>query len=266
MPDYLTTCEQAARAAGKVLLDWRGRFSVREKGPADLVTEADVAAQNVVRQLLHADFPEIEFVGEESTVEERTRGHRATRRWFVDPLDGTTNYVHGLPGWCVSIALAEDETILAGCIYDPVSENLYLAAQGEGAYCNGVRMKTSSVAELRQALVALSFPAYATRQSPEVECFLEMLPHVQAFRRLGSAALNLCHIAAGQMDANWTASVNPWDVAAGILLVREAGGIVTGLHGQPYRLAGSDLAAAANSPLHNAFTELLRRSWPTSKS
>ena len=262
MPDYITTCERAARAAGTVLLEWRGRFSVREKGPADLVTEADVAAQNVIRQLLHAEFPQIELLGEESSPEEQARAQRAPLRWIVDPLDGTTNYVHGLPGWCVSIALAEGESLLAGCIFDPVSEDLYLAAAGEGAYCNGVRLKTSANTILRQSLVAISFPATVSRHSPEVECFLEMLPHIQAFRRLGSAALNLCHIAAGQIDANWAASVNSWDVAAGILLIREAGGVVTGLRGEPYRWAERHLTAAANATLHEEFTSILRRSWP----
>jgi myo-inositol-1(or 4)-monophosphatase len=262
MPDYLTTCERAARAAGTVLLQWRGRFSVREKGPADLVTEADVAAQNVIRKLLHAEFPQIDFVGEESPAEEQARAQNAPLRWIVDPLDGTTNYVHGLPGWCVSIALAEGESLLAGCVFDPISDDLYLAAAGEGAHCNGVRLHTSDNTTLGQSLVAMSFPATASRQSPEIECFLEMLPHIQAFRRLGSAALNLCHIAAGQIDANWAASVNSWDVAAGILLVREAGGVVTGLRGEPYRLAERHLAAAANSTLHEAFTSILRQSWP----
>lgn len=259
MPDVLTVCEQAARTAGQVLCEWLGRFSVREKGPADLVTEADIAAQNVIRQQLAAAFPEIEFVGEESTSSERNQAQNAPRRWFVDPLDGTTNYVHGLPGWCVSIALAEGEDILAGCIYDPLSQNMYLAAAGEGAYCNGSRLQTSANTTLRQALVALSFPAAVRRDSPEVERFLEMLPHVQAFRRLGSAALNLCHVAAGQMDANWAASINAWDVAAGILLVREAGGVVTGLRGEPYLLAERHLAAAANHPLHAEFVAVLSK-------
>jgi myo-inositol-1(or 4)-monophosphatase len=262
MPDYISTCERAARAAGAVLREWRGQFQVREKGPADLVTEADVAAQNVVRQILHAEYPHIAFVGEESSVEEQSQAHAAPLRWFVDPLDGTTNYVHGLPGWCVSIALAEGETILAGSIFDPVSEDLYLAAAGEGAFMNGMRLKTSAVISLKQSLVAMSFPATVNRHSPEVECFLEMLPHVQAFRRLGSAALNLCHVAAGRMEANWAASVNAWDVAAGVLMVREAGGIVTGLRGEPHRLRERHLAVAANASLHAEFTRLLRDAWP----
>ncbi len=239
MPDYITTCEQAARAAGRVLLDWRGRFAVREKGPADLVTEADVAAQNVIRQILEAAHPNVEFVGEESAAADlqhiaaTDKQHAASPlRWFVDPLDGTTNYVHGLPGWGVSIALTQGDDVLAGCVFDPISESMFLAEQGQGAYCNGNRLQTSSVTALRDALVAVSFPTTVNRNSPEINCFLEMLPQIQAFRRLGSAALNLCHVAAGQMDAYWASNVQAWDVAAGILFVREAGGIVTGLRGE----------------------------------
>jgi myo-inositol-1(or 4)-monophosphatase len=210
-----------------------------------------------------ADFRDVGFVGEESTPAERAAAHAAPLRWLVDPLDGTTNYVHGLPGWCVSIALAAGEEILAACVFDPLSEDLYLAAAGEGAYCNGVRLATNrTVRRLREALVALSFPTTTTRQSPEVECFLAMLPEIQAFRRLGSAALNLCHLAAGRLDANWATSVSAWDVAAGILLVREAGGVVTGLRGEPYLLTQRHLAAAAHPELHREFTRLLRNSWP----
>jgi myo-inositol-1(or 4)-monophosphatase len=262
MSKYLLACERAARAAGSVLLEWRGHFTVREKGPADLVTEADFAAQNVVRRILQSEFPAIDFVGEESTIAERELAYSRTR-WIVDPLDGTTNYVHQLPGWCVSIALVEDENILVGCIYDPLSDTVYLAEAGEGAFRNGERLRTSGTTSLRDSLVALSFPATASRSSPEVECFLGMLPHVQAFRRLGSAALNLCHIAAGQMDANWSATIHAWDVAAGILLVREAGGVVTNLFGEPFALSGHSIAAAANATLHAEFVACLGNAWPT---
>jgi myo-inositol-1(or 4)-monophosphatase len=261
MLDYISTCERAARAAGDVLLQWRGRFSVREKGRADLVTEADEAAQHVAQQVLRAEYPDFAFVGEESPGSAHwrpTAGEASEFCWIVDPLDGTTNYVHGLPGWCVSVALARGAALLAGCVYDPVSENCYTAIAGEGACRDGQPLHVSRAQTLSESLVAISMPASTHRDSLEVSCFLEMLPRVRAFRRMGSAALNLCYLAAGQLDAYWATSVHAWDVAAGVLLLREAGGVVSDLTGQPYRLDHRALVAAASSGVHEELVQLMR--------
>jgi myo-inositol-1(or 4)-monophosphatase len=155
------------------------------------------------------------------------------------------------------VALARGEELLAGCIYDPVSEHCYTAVRNEGAFCNGRPLRVSAVDKLRNSLVAISLPAGIGPDSPEVACFLRMLPEAQSFRRMGSAALNLCYLAAGQLDAYWATSVHAWDVAAGVLLVREAGGVVSTLAGRKYQLDQPTLLAAAHQPLHAELVQLL---------
>jgi myo-inositol-1(or 4)-monophosphatase len=254
MLDYLTTCEQAARAGGAVLLDWMGRFAVREKGPSDLVTEADVASQQVIRDHLLAAFPEHGFLGEE----EPAATQRRPFRWIVDPLDGTTNYAHGLPQFCVSVALEHEGRTLVGVIYDPVSQECFRGAAGDGAYLNGRRIAVSGVTQLSASLAAVSFPARVPRGSPLIADFIEVLHHAQAMRRMGSSALNLAYLAAGRLDAYWATDTKVWDVAAGWLLVQEAGGVVTGLSGQTCSLDRPSFVAAATPQLHQQLLALLK--------
>lgn len=257
MPDYITTCEQLAREAGDILRQWQGRVAVREKARADLVTEADFASQSHIQQRIADQFPSHAFLGEESTHPATQLDKSADFCWIVDPLDGTTNFVHGLPGWCVSIGLAQAGRPIAGCVYDPVSERCYTAGRGEGAFCNGQPLKTSEVQTLENALVAISLPATVDTNSPEIGFFMAMLGKAQAFRRLGSAALNLCYVAGGQLDAYWANSIHAWDVAAGVLFVEEAGGTVTSLTGSPYSLECPTLAVAGSQRLHREVTECL---------
>lgn len=253
MTEYLTVCEKAARAGGQVLLDWAGRFSVREKGRSDLVTEADLAAQATIRRILLAAFPEHGFLGEEGDYRESTADGF---RWIVDPLDGTTNYVHGVPQFAVSIALERQGTLLAATVYDPTADECFTATVGEGARMNGRPIHVSSVDTLPQALVAVSFPTNVNRQSPDIAAFVEVLLVSQAVRRMGSAALNLAYVAAGRFDASFATDTKAWDVAAGWLLVREAGGIVTNFKGQSPTLSPARFVASS-CPVLN--TELLTR-------
>lgn len=255
MPDYLKTCTEAAIAGGAVLIDWVGRFGVREKGPADLVTEADVASQEAIRQIIAGRFPTHQFISEE-----QAGGVQPTAeyRWIVDPLDGTMNYVHGVPHYAVSVALVRGDDILAGAIYEPVSGECYWAAKGEGAYLGGQKLKTSNVQKLSEALVVASFAAKVERSSPEIRQFIEAVLHCQGVRRTGSAALNLCYVAAGRFDAFWAQSTHAWDVAAGVLLVQEAGGCVSDLHGKPFDLRKPHPLATAGEPLHEQFCRILR--------
>jgi myo-inositol-1(or 4)-monophosphatase len=246
MPNYLTVCEQAARAGGAVLLDWIDRFEVKEKGPSDLVTEADLTSQRVIREFLLGTFPEHGFLGEEG-VDERGSG---SCRWIVDPLDGTTNYAHRLPQFCVSVALEDAGEVIAGTIFDPMSGECFTAAAGQGAWLNGKPIRVSKVTELGQALAAVSFPARVPRGSPLIQDFIEVLHQAQAIRRMGSSALNLAYLAAGRLDAYWATDTKTWDVAAGWLLVQEAGGVVTGLGGEPRNLAHPHFVAAATPSLH----------------
>ncbi|HUY87115.1 MAG TPA: inositol monophosphatase family protein [Pirellulales bacterium] len=252
--DYQRICEQAARAGGEVLLDWAGRFAVREKGPADLVTEADVAAQDAIRDVLLGAFPKHGFLAEENlSLPSQEDGYR----WIVDPLDGTTNYVHGLPQFAVSIALEQNGWLKTGVVYNPVTDECFSAAEGRGAHLNGQALRVSQVAELSQALVAASFPAKVRRGDPEIEDFLAVMLECQALRRMGSSALNLCYLAAGRFDAYWSRSTKAWDIAAGVLIVREAGGVVSGFDGRELDLADPRFIAAGTAPLHAQLSQML---------
>lgn len=253
MPDFITVCQQAARAGGAVLLDWQDRFQAREKGPRDLVTEADLASQEAIREIVLGAFPDHDFLGEEDTPEQIAQSQTADRReyrWIVDPLDGTTNYVHQLQTFAVSIALERDGKIVAGTIFDPVMDECYTAEAGKGAFLNGTRLQTSDCQSLDNALVAASFSANVSPGSEEVARFIEVLQHCQALRRLGSAALNLSYVAAGRLDAYWATSVKTWDVAAGILILCEAGGTVSGVDGSPFDLERPRFVGSANLQLH----------------
>jgi len=231
-PDPVIVAEAAARAGGRVLESWRGRFAVRQKGPCDLVTEADVAAQEEVRRVLLEAFPTHGFVGEETEggvprPAFGLPGHAGTGlRWIVDPLDGTSNYVHGFPAWCVSVALADGDDLLAGAIYDPVHAECFTAAAGRGARLDGRPIHVTAVGESAEALVAVSFPPHVAANATAVQDFLHVLPHVHSVRRTGSTALNLAWLACGRLHGFWVRRISCWDVAAGILLVREAGGAI----------------------------------------
>lgn len=260
MNEFLEVCERAARAGGKTLMEWRHRATAKAKGPKDFVTEADVASESAIRSLVLSEFPEHLFLGEESeaatetapSAERPTNGDwsRADYCWIVDPLDGTTNFMHKLQTFAVSVALLHRGELIAGCVYDPVVEECYTAWSGGGAYLNGQKLTVSSCDNLEDALVAASFPAVLERNSLEISRFVEVLLRSQSLRRLGSAALNLAYLAAGRLDAYWATSVKPWDIAAGALLVKEAGGVVTHISGRPLEIADPRFLAAATSSLH----------------
>lgn len=247
LADFTTVCEQAARAAGEVLLDWAGRVEVREKGPADLVTEADLAAQEAIRQAVLGAFPSHGFLGEENA--SIPSGHDGYR-WIVDPLDGTTNYVHGIPCYATSIALEQHGRLLIGAVYDPVGREFFSAALGQGATLNGRALRVSQVRELAHAVVAMSLPPRVDRHSPALVDAIEVTLKAQSMRRTGSSALNLCYVAAGRFDAYWSTTVKAWDVAAGLLIAREAGATVTSMAGGDVDLMCPHLVAASCPALH----------------
>jgi myo-inositol-1(or 4)-monophosphatase len=246
-------------------MDWRDRFQAREKGPKDLVTEADVSAQEAIRGILLKSFPDHDFLGEEEAADRKAQGfvpippRRSDFRWIVDPLDGTANYVHRLQTFAVSIGLEQGNELIAGCVFDPISDECYTAVRGGGALLNGRRIQTSGCRNLASAMVAVSFSPNVPRGSIEITRFIEVLHAAQAVRRLGSAALNLCYLAAGRLDSYWATSVSAWDVAAGVLILREAGGTVTDIHGTALDLERPEMLASASEPLHAETLEILRR-------
>lgn len=230
---YLEICERAARAGGSVLQQHYGRCQAREKAPANLVTEADLASQATIRQILLEAYPDHGFIGEE---DEPIAAPSEEQRycWVVDPLDGTTNFAHGVPRYAVSVALLDRDEAIAGVVLDPVMDHCFVASVGAGAFLNGQRIRTSGVEHLSQALVAASLPAKTPPTSPMALDFARVSAVCQATRRTGSAALDLAYLASGWFDGCWAAATQLWDVAAGMLLVQEAGGVFTGWRGETF--------------------------------
>lgn len=251
---YLTTACEAAEAAGDVLIDWRGRFSVREKSKANLVTEADEASQKVIYDLIRDRFPDHGFLGEEGLNEDP---EDSDYRWIIDPLDGTSNYVHGFPYYAVSIALQQGDRLLVGVVYDPNRREMFTATTGGGAFLNGEPIQTSGETEVAQGMGMASLPIAASPGNPAIERFLTGLQHLQTVQRTGSAALNLAGVAAGRVDVFWSTSLHPWDVAAGILLVREAGGSVTDMTGDPVDILVPSLMAASTDTIRKDLLDVL---------
>lgn len=259
MSSFMETCEKAARAGGAVLMDWLGRVQFREKGRSDLVTEADFASQETVRRTILEAFPDHLVLGEEEIPDTvHAPSGVSPYRWVVDPLDGTTNYVHQVPHFAVSLALERAGELLVGVVYNPTNNECFSAEAGQGAYLNGVRLKTSNVTQLSHALCGMGFPAVVTKESPDLRLFLAGLDHCQSFRRTGSAALNLCYVAAGRYDAAWSFSTKIWDMAAGALLVQEAGGVITSPGSDKLVLDRGHYIATANPELHSQFVAMAR--------
>ena len=254
MRDYVQTAEEAARRAGHVLRAWSSKFTVREKSRSNLVTEADEAAQAAIHDFIHGRYPNHGFCGEEGL---SVDGNDSPYRWVIDPLDGTTNYVHGFPYYAVSIGLECRGEMIVGAIYDPNHEEMFLAVRGEGATLNRRPLKCSSVSQLDQALVVASLPVATDRHDEAVRRFLSVMPVAQSVQRTGSAALNLANIAAGRMDGFWSTSLKPWDMAAGILLVEEAGGRISKIDGSKFYLEVPDLLASNGLELHEQLVAAL---------
>ncbi|MDR3232782.1 MAG: inositol monophosphatase [Planctomycetaceae bacterium] len=253
---YLAVCEEAARTAGKIQREKLGTVSVRFKSnPNDLVTEADTASQAAIEKIILTAFPCHRFIGEEGNL--TALSQQGTARitgeycWIVDPLDGTTNFVHTCPMFGPSIALTRGTDILCGVFYNPMTEELFSAAKGGGAFLNGKRIQTSTRTSAREALVSVSFASQTDSQSPDLQTFLKALPVCQALRRTGATALNLAYVAAGRFDATWAYTCHPWDIAAGIILVTEAGGVAGKPDGSPFDFNDpSPVCASANETLH----------------
>jgi myo-inositol-1(or 4)-monophosphatase len=252
---------ELARAAGAILLEGYGRIHAPErKGRIDLVTDFDRRSEALLLGEIQRRFPGHSILAEESGVHDAA----GSVRWIVDPLDGTTNFAHNYPFFAVSIAAESAGHLVAGAVFDPVRDELFSAALGRGAALNGMSLRVSAIEHIEDALLVTGFP-YDVRERPEASLvpFRAFLTRAQGVRRDGSAALNLCYLAAGRFDGFWERDLSPWDMAAGVLIVREAGGRVT-----DFDLRAFDLSArrilATNGPLHEAMSEVLRESgaWP----
>ncbi len=213
--------------AGKILcMFYKKRLKVSYKGPRDLVTEADVTVENFIKDRLFQLYPDIEFLGEE------TGGVKKTERCFIlDPLDGTTNFAHHFPFFCISLAYVEDSETVLGIVYDPLRKEFFHAQKDKGAFLNDKKISVSNTTELKRGLVATGFPYADNTVSKSLSYFNQILPFCQGIRRAGAAAMDLVYTACGRFDGFFELNLKPWDVAAGILIVREAGGTVTDLNG-----------------------------------
>lgn len=259
--NFAHPASEMARAAGALL---RGHYEhgvvTEYKGEVDLVTVADRESEKLLVERLHAQWPEHGILGEEGT----RAGMDSEYRWYIDPLDGTTNFAHGFPAFCVSMGLEHrpvgtpadaDGELIAAVIYDPLRDEMFLAEKGCGAYLNGRRIQVSSTATMAESLIATGFPSRKRHGNPNVHFYHEVTLRSHGVRRAGSAALDLVYVACGRLDGYWEFKLNPWDTAAGVLLVTEAGGRVTYIDGGPFHLASVEVLAS-NGKIHEQLIHL----------
>lgn len=249
----------AARKAGRGLIRDFGELEnlqVSRKGPADFVSTADQRTERILLEELSRARPGYPFLMEESGVVE---GTDKTHRFIVDPLDGTTNFLHGIPQFAISIALEREGVLVSGVVFNPVANEMYSAERGHGAYLNDRRLRVAAREKLPDCVVATGTPFHGTGGFDEFSAEMAaVMPEVAGVRRFGSAALDLAFVAAGRFDGYWERGISAWDMAAGILLVREAGGVVTDMDGRD-RMLDAGHVLAANEVLHRPLLDLLRK-------
>jgi myo-inositol-1(or 4)-monophosphatase len=252
--EFLETAIAAARAAGALQKQsYCGDFAIEYKGETNLVTEVDQACEALIVETINSRHPGQDILAEENEYASLRSGFT----WVVDPLDGTTNYTHGIPWFCVSIALEIENVVRVGVIYHPMMEQLFTVVKGEGAFLNGERLSVSHRVPLRQSLVATGFPYdRATDPDNNFDNFFTFQMAARAVRRFGAAALDLAYVATGRLDGFWEAKLHPWDVAAGVLLVEEAGGAVTGYGGEQYDIRNHRIVAS-NGLIHQEMLAIL---------
>tara|TARA_R110000850_G_scaffold22210_13_gene64983 strand:+ start:15753 stop:16538 length:786 start_codon:yes stop_codon:yes gene_type:complete len=252
--ELLDVAETAARRGAQCLLDWVDEFRVSEKGRADLVTDADFASQKAILNHISECYPEHNMLGEEGL---NKQDGDSEYRWVIDPLDGTSNYVHGFPYYCVSIGLEHQGELLLGVVYDPNRDEMFSAFQGRGATLNGTPIAPSRILTLDQAMLVASLPVGVTGRDIAIDRFLRVLPESQTLQRTGSAALNLCYVATGRIEGYWSSNLKPWDMAAGVLICREAGGAVTSIENAEFTIEIPSILATNGTNIHVALQSLL---------
>ncbi len=257
MSSFLKTAIQAARAAGKIHRQFYGKaLNIQYKGRnnLNLVTQVDKLSEKKILAILKKKFPTHDLLGEESGLQDNNSPYA----WVVDPLDGTTNFAHAYPFFCVSIALLHRGQPLVAVVYDALRDECFTAEKGKGAFLNGKRLRVSKVKDLEKSLLCTGF-AYMVRETHyNLDNFAKFVLTAQGVRRDGSAAMNLAYVAAGRLDGFWERGIQAWDMAAGVLLIREAGGKVTDLTGKPYDLFKQN-ALATNGPLHSTLFKILSK-------
>jgi myo-inositol-1(or 4)-monophosphatase len=256
---HLAAARRAALAAGAILKESSGRVEVREKGPWDLVTESDFASQRCIAAVLREEFPDHTLLAEEEGV---VPDPGNPWRWIVDPLDGTINFAHGVPIWCVSIALEHAGELVVGVVHHPLLGSMHAAARGQGTTLDGQPVRVSAAASLGASLIATGMPTdFAADADRQMAYMRRFSTGTHSVRRTGSSAWNLAMVASGGFDVCYATAMNPWDCAAGVVLVREAGGCVTGLHGEAFGAYQGGILAT-NGRVHDQALATLREAWP----
>jgi myo-inositol-1(or 4)-monophosphatase len=246
--DYVPAIACIARDAGALLMEYFDQnIKIEYKGEADLVTAADRKSEALIRERIRSLWPEHDVMGEE----EGLRDTGSEYRWYVDPLDGTTNFAHGFPVFCVSMALEHKGRMIAGVCYDPTRDELFSAELAKGAYLNDQPIHVSKISKLSESLLGTGFPSHKRHKNPNIHFYHQITLRTHGVRRAGSAALDLCCVACGRFDGFWEFNLNPWDTAAGVLIVEEAGGRVTDFQGGPFQLNSRE-TLASNGLLHDA--------------
>jgi myo-inositol-1(or 4)-monophosphatase len=244
--NLLPAMESIAREAGSLLMEYfHQHVKIEYKGDVDLVTVADRKSEELILRRIRAEFPSHDVMGEEGSRVESG----SDWKWYVDPLDGTTNFAHGFPVFCVSLAVEHKGRRVAGTIYDPTRDELFAAELGRGARLNSEAIKVSTTAKLAECLLATGFPSHKRHKNPNIYFYHQLTLRTHGVRRAGSAALDLCCVAAGRFDGFWEFNLNPWDTAAGVLLVEEAGGRVTDFSGGPFQISSRE-TLASNGVVH----------------
>jgi myo-inositol-1(or 4)-monophosphatase len=246
--DLISPMQSIAREAGSLLMDFfPQRVKIEYKGEADLVTVADRKSEALILERIRQQFPAHDVMGEEGGRIESGSDYK----WYVDPLDGTTNFAHGFPVFCVSLAVEHRGHRVAGVVYDPTRDEMFTAELGSGARLNGEAIRVSATSRLSDCLVATGFPSQKRHKNPNIHFYHQITLKTHGVRRAGSAALDLCCVASGRFDGFWEFNLNPWDTAAGVLIVEEAGGRVTDFSGGPFQLASRE-TLASNGLVHEA--------------
>lgn len=249
---FLPAMSAIAREAGALLMQFFHQgLKIEYKGDADLVTAADRASEALIRERVSKQFPSHDVMGEEQGLNDRGSEYR----WYVDPLDGTTNFAHGFPVFAVSMAIERrsgtEAKRIVGVVYDPTRDELFSAEAGKGAQLNGKPIRVSKATQLKECLLATGFPSHKRHKNPNIFFYHQITLRTHGVRRAGSAALDLCNVASGRFDGFWEFNLNPWDTAAGVLLVEEAGGKVSRYDGSPFQLDSKE-TLASNGLVHEA--------------
>lgn len=251
--EFVPKIADIAREAGALLMPYfRRRIAFEYKGDADLVTDADRASEKLITGRIRDLWPGHDIMGEEGT----RRDSGSDYKWYVDPLDGTTNFAHGFPVFCVSLGLQFKGELVAGVLYDPTRDELFAAEKGSGAYLNDSPIHVSKTKRLCESLIATGFPSHKRHKNPNIYFYHTITLRSHGVRRAGSAALDLASVAAGRLDGFWEFNLNPWDTSAGVVLVREAGGVVTRFDGTPFKI-DSHQVLASNNVIHQELMDTM---------